>query len=205
MSNAKKNAPKADTVVEPKPVVETKPAVETSAPAVTPAPKVKAKFVGSKNAIRNTLRRHEEVSEVSPTHFTDNKSKLAIVLGPEAIICKDANDKEIGKVSYGKSQFNNTAMLVNSKGGAMIIRGGGGGGAAAGPNGNTSMKSLKTVLASNGFATHESGAMVKGDHSVLLSDKGWALVGKDGKTIKNGEYGRGVMKSIKDVVSPVES
>lgn len=176
MSNVKK-----DVKTETKEVVKTE---------TVPA----KKFTGSISAIRNTMRRHEEIGETSPSEFFDVKSKIAVVLGAAEIVIKNG-EATIGKIDYGKEQFKRTAKMVNENGGAFIFRGAGGGGKKS-SLGNTAIKSLETVLTNNGFIANKEGNMTKDGNEVILSEKGW-LVKKGDKELAFGEYGRGTMAKIK--------
>lgn len=209
MSNAKKTtATKTETKVTAKKAAPVKKAAlvkkeapvkkETSAKKEAPAKKevkIAPQFTGSKSAIRNTMRRHEEIGETSPTEFFDIKSKIAVVLGAAEIVVKNG-EATIGTLEYGKEQFKRTATLVNDNGGAFVFRGAGkksNGGVAV----NASATSLKTVLTNNGFAPNKEGLMEKDGHTVTLSNDGW-IVSKAGKEIISGSYGRGTIKAIKN-------
>jgi len=162
-----------------------------------------AKFGGSRNAIRSTLRRHEEFAEVDANNFTEVKSGQSVILGPDIIDIKGPDGKGSGKVPYGKAQYNKTAALLNANGGAAVIRGGGGGNATSNvvSPGTVAMKSLQNVLRNNGFESNKEAkdatVMDNGDFNITLDDKGWELKKKT-KSVKKGQYGRGTMKAIKD-------
>jgi hypothetical protein len=188
MATAKKTAKKEETTQ----AVENKKAETTT-----------DQYSGSRNAIRNTMRRHEEVRELSTVEFEDVQSKNVIVLGAEQIVCKSEEGNTLGTVPYGKSQFRNTALLCNKHGGGMLIKTGGASKTAGTSQAvNTALKSLEGVLRNNGFVRNTDGVFEKDGFSVPLSDEGWELKDKAGETIKAGKYGRGAMKAIRDAMAP---